>query len=323
MNALELNDVNVYYKTPLGKVHILHSINVNFEKGHSIGIVGESGSGKSTLGHAIVNLLPPNGILNGQILFNGNNLVSLRRSQMTKVRGTGIFMIMQDPFSSLDPVKKVGRQLIEALKVKYERLNESLDEQKAYLEINKRLRDVKFPDPENVIERYPYQLSGGQIQRIVIAMGLLLEPTVLIADEPTSALDVSIQAQIMTLLAELQRSYNMTLLFITHDLSVAYTVSDMITILYAGRIMEYGATDDVILNPMHPYTEGLLKSFPKGRYVDGPLYTLKGAPPTFFDLPSGCKFNPRCPYVFSRCYEEEPQLYLQKDGRKVRCFLHE
>ncbi len=320
MPQLEIRDLEVYYKVPFGTIKTLFGIQLDVEKGDSIGIVGESGSGKSTLGLSIVRLLPPNAIARGHIFFNGTDLLALPASKMKDYRGTGIFMIMQDPFNSLNPVKKVREQLIEALRIKYLRRNERVPEESLYDEVLKKLKDVKLPDPETIMDRYPHQLSGGQIQRIVIAMGLLLEPSILIADEPTSALDVSVQAQIIALIKELQDKYKMSLLFITHDLSVAYAVSEKLLILYGGRILEFGNTEDVMNSPAHPYTEGLLKSFPRGNYRDGKLYTLQGAPPLFTDLPNGCVFNPRCPYAFDRCYQEEPGLYDYM-GRKVRCFL--
>jgi len=320
MAQLEIRNLEVYYKVPVGIIKTLFDLNIDVEKGDSIGIVGESGSGKSTLGLSIVRLLPPNAVVRGSIVFEGRDLLKLPSGKMNEVRGTGIFMIMQDPFNSLNPVKRIEDQLMEALEVKYSRRGERVQKGGLYDEILKRLKDVKLPDPEAIMHRYPHQLSGGQIQRVVIAMGLLLEPTLLIADEPTSALDVSVQAQIIALIKELQDKYGMTLLFITHDLSIAYAVSEKLLILYGGRILEFGKTEDIIRDPAHPYTEGLLKSFPRGNYRDGKLYTLKGMPPLFTNLPEGCVFNPRCPYVFDRCYKEEPELYRYKD-RMVRCFL--
>ncbi len=322
MNAIEIRDLSVYYRTPLGKVKVLDSLDADFPESKTTGIVGESGSGKSTLGFAITRLLPPTSIVQGSIKYYGDDLMKLPSKKMREVRGTGVFMIMQDPFSRLNPVKRVGDQLLEALQVRYERRGEAFDFAAARKEVLKRLSDVKLPDPDLVMSKYPYQLSGGQIQRVVIAMGLLLEPKVIIADEPTSALDVSIQAQVIALLRELQESYGMTLLFITHDLAVATAVSDNVIILYAGRIMEQGDMADAVKKPLHPYTQGLLKSFPSGNYKEGKLFSLKGLPPSFFDLPSGCRFSDRCPYAFDRCYKEEPQVY-QVEDRKVRCFLYD
>jgi peptide/nickel transport system ATP-binding protein len=320
LQQLEIRDLVVHYKVPIGTIKTLFDLQLDIEKGDSIGIVGESGSGKSTLGLSIVGLLPPNARVKGHIVFEGKDLLKMQPGKMNGIRGTGIFMIMQDPFNSLNPVKKIKDQLIEALQVRYSRNGEKAQKGKLYDEVLKRLRDVKLPDPEAIMDRYPHQLSGGQIQRVVIAMGLLLEPDILIADEPTSALDVSVQAQIIALIKELQDRYRMSLLFITHDLSIAYAVSEKLLILYGGRILEFGKTEDVINNPAHPYTEGLLKSFPRGNYKDGKLYTLSGMPPLFTSMPDGCVFNPRCPYAFDRCYKEEPELYNYMD-KKVRCFL--
>jgi len=320
LTQLQVRDLEVYYKVPVGTIKTLFDLQVDVEEGDSIGIVGESGSGKSTFGLSIVGLLPPNARVKGHIFFENKDLLSLPSGKMKDIRGTGIFMIMQDPFNSLNPVKKIKDQLFEALAVRYQRNGEKIESGKLYDEVLKRLKDVKLPDPQAIMDRYPHQLSGGQIQRVVIAMGLLLEPKILIADEPTSALDVSVQAQIIALIKELQDRYRMTLLFITHDLSLAYAVSEKLLILYGGRILEFGSTEDIINNPAHPYTEGLLKSFPKGNYREGRLYSLNGMPPLFTSMPNGCVFNPRCPYVFDRCYKEEPELYNYMD-RKVRCFL--
>jgi len=322
MNAITIRDLSVFYRTPFGMVKVLDGLDADFEEGRTVGVVGESGSGKSTLGFAITRLLPPAGSAKGSIRFYDTELLSLPQKRMREIRGTGIFMVMQDPFSSLNPVKRVRDQLIEALQVKYERRGEDLDVPRAEKEALKRLSDVKLPDPDLMMLKYPHQLSGGQIQRVVIAMGLLLEPRVMIADEPTSALDVSIQAQVIALMKELQQNYGMTLIFVTHDLAVASAVSDRILILYAGKVLEFGDVEGVIKEPLHPYTQGLLKSFPAGSYKDHELYSLKGMPPSFFDLPPGCRFSPRCPYAFDRCTKEEPRL-VQVNGRLVRCFLYD
>ncbi|MGC8631741.1 MAG: ABC transporter ATP-binding protein [Thermoprotei archaeon] len=322
MDAIRVKGLSVYYRTPLGQVKVLDSVDATFEEGKTVGVVGESGSGKSTLGFAITRLLPPTGIAKGSIRYYDTELLSLPAKKMREVRGTGIFMIMQDPFSSLNPVKRIKDQLMEALLVKYERRKETLDPKSGEKEILKRLSDVKLPDPDLVMLKYPHQLSGGQIQRIVIAMGLLLEPKIMIADEPTSALDVSIQAQVIALMKELQQNYGMTLIFVTHDLAVASAVSDKVLILYAGRTMEFGDVGETIKQPLHPYTQGLLKSFPSGSYKEGRLFSLKGMPPSFFDMPAGCRFNPRCPYAFDRCFKEEPGVYGVGD-RLVRCFLYD
>jgi len=321
MDAIRVKGLSVYYRTPLGQVKVLDSVDASFEEGKTVGVVGESGSGKSTLGFAITRLLPPTGITRGSIQYYDTELLSLPAKKMREVRGTGIFMIMQDPFSSLNPVKRIKDQLMEALLVKYERRKEALDPKIGEKEILKRLSDVKLPDPDLVMLKYPHQLSGGQIQRIVIAMGLVLEPKVMIADEPTSALDVSIQAQVIALMKELQQNYGMTLIFVTHDLAVASAVSDKVLILYAGRTMEFGDVGETIKQPLHPYTQGLLKSFPSGNYKEGRLFSLKGMPPSFFDMPAGCRFSPRCPYAFDRCFKEEPSL-IEIDGHRVACHLY-
>jgi len=320
---LEIKDLKVSYKTVNGISLVLNNFGLSLNNGEIISIVGESGSGKSTLGGAITRLLPPSANESGEIILNGKNILSISENDMAKVRGTTIFMIFQNPLNSLNPVKTVGFQLSEAVKIRSERNNENLTEEQIKNEISSTLKLMRLPDPEQIMKRYPHELSGGQVQRIVIAMAVILKPKLLIADEPTTALDVTIQAQVINLLKELNKNYNMSIIFITHDLSLAYVISDKIMVMYAGRVMELNNADVIVKTPMHPYTVALLKSVPVDYKGNSRLYYIKGTPPSFFNLPKGCKFNPRCDKAFDKCRIEEPDLIALNDKDKVRCWLYE
>lgn len=322
MVLLQIRNLNVYYNTLIGKVKILDNINMDIEYGDIIGLVGESGSGKSTLGQAIARILPPNASISGEILFEGVNLLSLSEKEIEKYRGTQVFMVFQNALNSLNPVKKVGFQLEEALSLKYQKLGKKVSKDEIYKEVIDVLKDLRLPDPEAIVERYPHQLSGGQIQRIIVAMALLLRPKLLIADEPTSAIDVTLQAQVVNLFKQLNQETKMSIIFITHDISLAYSMSDRIAVLYAGRLMEEGKTEEVIKDPMHPYTQALIASMPKVTKTSGKLYSIPGMPPSFYALPAGCKFNPRCPKVMEVCKTKEPHE-IHVNNRKVRCWLYE
>ncbi len=320
---LEIKDLKVSYKTVNGISLVLNNFGLSLNNGEIISIVGESGSGKSTLGGAITRLLPPSANESGEIILDGKNILSISENDMTKVRGTTIFMIFQNPLNSLNPVKTVGFQLAEAVKIRSDRNNENLTEEQIKNEISSTLKLMRLPDTEQIMRRYPHELSGGQVQRIVIAMAVILKPKLLIADEPTTALDVTIQAQVINLLKELNKNYNMSIIFITHDLSLAYVISDKIMVMYAGRIMELNNADIIVKNPMHPYTVALLKSVPVDYKGNSRLYYIRGTPPSFFNLPKGCKFNPRCDKAFDKCRIEEPGLIALNDKDKVRCWLYE
>lgn len=322
MVLLQIRNLNVYYNTLIGKVKILNDLNLDVDYGDIVGVVGESGSGKSTLGYAIAKILPPNASMTGEILFEGVNLLNLDEKEMQKYRGTQIFMVFQNALNSLNPVKKVGFQLGEALKIKYQKMGKKVSEDEIYKEVIDVLKDLRLPDPEVIYERYPHQLSGGQIQRVIIAMALLLRPKLLIADEPTSAIDVTLQAQVVNLFKQINQEAKISIIFITHDISLAYAMSNRILVLYAGRIMEEGNTEEIIKDPMHPYTQGLIASIPKVSKSSGKLYSIPGLPPSFYTLPAGCKFHPRCPKVMPICKEKEPQE-VHVNNRRVRCWLYE
>lgn len=324
MVLLSIRDLYVGYRTIVGDLHVLDDVNLDVDKGEIVGIVGESGSGKSTLGQAIARVLPGNAFVSGKILVDGVNLLELSEREMEKYRGTTVFMVLQNPFTSLNPVKTVGYQLMEAARIRMERNGEKYSEDRAYEAAVQALKDLRFPDPEIIMLRYPHQLSGGQIQRVVLAMALILKPKILIADEPTSALDVTIQAQVINLFKQLSKEMETAILFITHDISLAYVISTRLVVLYAGRIMEDGDIESVIREPMHPYTQGLIAGVPDlSKFVSGriKLQSIPGNPPSFLELPSGCKFHPRCPYVKDVCKVQEPKL-TRVNNRIVRCWLY-
>ena len=318
--VLNVSNLVTTYRTMVGPIRALEGINLSVAKGESVALVGESGSGKSTLGLSIVKLLPLNcEYTSGEIVLNGANVIPLSPSEMKRIRGRTVFMIFQDPLNSLNPVKKIGSQILEALRVKYREDGMTFDG--AEEKVIDALKDVRIPDPHSVIERYPHQLSGGQIQRVIIAMGLLMQPKLLIADEPTSAIDVTLQAQILKLLNELKSEYNMSLIFITHDIGVAYTVADRIGVMYAGKLVEIGPSDEVILSPSHPYTKGLIASLPSGTKRKGRLQSIQGTPASVMLPPPGCRYHPRCPYVMEICRNSEPGFAQVKNSR-VACWLY-
>jgi peptide/nickel transport system ATP-binding protein len=319
---LEINDLSVEYKTVYGRLKALNGIDLSIDKGESVSLVGESGSGKSTLGLSIVRLLPLNAsYTSGSILLDGKDIVAMSDAEAKAIRGTVVFMIFQDPLNSLNPVKKVSTQMFEALNTKYKREGRGFDEKLAYQQAIESLKSVRMPDPELIIERYPHQLSGGQIQRVVIAMGLLMLPKLLIADEPTSALDITIQAQVLKLMSELKKEYGMSIMFITHDISVAYNISDRMEVMYAGEVDEDRSTDEVLKNPLHPYSKALISSIPRVTKREAKLKAIQGSPPDMLNPPQGCRFHPRCPAVMDVCRTNNPRYTKMNSGR-VRCFLY-
>ncbi len=320
--TLQVRDLSIVYRTIYGDLKAVNKLNLTLAKGESVAIVGESGSGKSTLGLATVRLLPGNAKYSeGSITLDGQEIEKLKESDLTKMRGSSVFMIFQDPLNSLNPVKRIKDQMLEALHTRSSRDGVSLDKEAGQREIIESLRSVRMPDPELIMNRYPHQLSGGQIQRVVIAMGLLMRPKLLIADEPTSALDVTIQAQVLKLMRDLQREYGMSILFVTHDISIAYSISDRIVVMYAGEIVEDGPTEKVIRKPLHPYSQALIASIPRKSKDQGDLTTISGSTPNMLNPPSGCRFHPRCPFVMEKCIAYSPN-FINNDDRRVRCFLY-
>jgi peptide/nickel transport system ATP-binding protein len=320
---LEIDDLHVTYNTIYGKLDAINGIKLYMEKGETVALIGESGSGKSTLGLAIVRLLPQNGkISQGSLMLDGNDVARMKNREVIAMRGREVFMVFQDPLNSLNPLKRVSTQVLEALRVRAKRDGKPFEEKEAIAEAVEKFRDVRLPDPESIINRYPHQLSGGQIQRVVIAMGLLLKPKLFIADEPTSALDVTIQAQVLKLLNDLKKEYEMSILFITHDITVAYTIADQFMVMYAGEVSELGPVSKVAKSPLHPYTQALIKSIPRKSRREGELVTIPGSPPNMLDLPQGCKFHSRCPYVMDICRTDNPG-FVENDERRLRCWLYD
>jgi len=317
---LEVKELDVNYKTVYGNLGAIKNLDIEVDAEESVAVVGESGCGKSTLGLAISRLLPPNASTAGSIVLDGKDILKMKEREVRLIRGTEVFMIFQDPLNSLNPVKRVSSQLMEAMAIRERRAGRTFDEKATYNDIVQGLLSVRMPDPEIIMERYPHQLSGGQIQRVIIAMALLMKPKLLIADEPTSALDVTIQAQVVKLINELKKEYGMAVLFITHDMSVAYTVANQFLVMYAGQLSEEGPVDKVVKSPLHPYTGALVDSIPTKSRHQGELPAIGGSPPNMISPPSGCRFNPRCPKVMEVCRTVDPG-YVVSDERTLRCHL--
>ncbi len=313
---LEIIDLYVHFHTLRGIVKALDGVNLDIDRGEVLGLVGETGSGKTVTGLSIIRLLEPNAeIKGGEILFEGRDLLKLPMSEILKIRGRDISMIFQEPKAALNPVMQVGDQVAEAFLV-----HEELAKDEARKRVLDMFRKVGLPDPERIYKSYPHELSGGMAQRVVISMALALKPKLLIADEPTSALDVTIQAQIMDLFRELIDELGTSVIYITHDMALAAEISDRIAVMYAGRIVEVADTETIFNNPLHPYTQGLLRSIPKLGYK-GKLFSMKGEIPPLINPPSGCRFHPRCPKKFDPCDNEVPRLMEVEKGHKVACFL--
>ncbi len=315
MTLLEIRNLKVYYYTRRGIVKAVDDVSISLDRGEMVGLVGESGSGKSTLGLSIIRVLPPQAkVVSGNIVFDGTDLLKLSEKEMRKIRGKEISMVFQDPLTSLDPLQKIGDQLVETV-LEHER---NLSRKEALEIAKKTLQNVGIP-PERM-NNYPHQLSGGQRQRVMIALATILKPKLIIADEPTTALDVIVQDRIMDLLASLKKELGVTVLLITHDLALAAEKSDKIAVMYAGHLYEYGASKDMISKPLHPYTQGLIDSIPDV-FVKKEIREIKGHPPDLVNPPKGCRFHPRCPLRMDICSEKEPPI-VKVNRRLVRCWLY-
>ncbi|MEU8539171.1 ABC transporter ATP-binding protein [Streptomyces sp. NPDC048717] len=303
---LEVRDLHVEFHTRDGVAKAVNGVNYSVDAGETLAVLGESGSGKSVTAQAIMGILdmPPGRITGGEIRFQGQDLLTLKEDERRRIRGAKMAMIFQDALSSLNPVLSVGEQLGEMFRV--HRGASRADARAKAVELMER---VRIPAAKERVGQYPHQFSGGMRQRIMIAMALALEPDLIIADEPTTALDVTVQAQVMELLAELQREYNMGLILITHDLGVVADVADKIAVMYAGRIVEQAPVREIYKAPAHPYTRGLLESIPRLDQKGQELYAIKGLPPSLLAIPPGCAFNPRCPLARDVCRTDEPPLY--------------
>ena len=321
-DILSVEDLAITYRTVYGPIRALNGVNFSVARGESVSIVGESGCGKSTLGLATVRLLPLNAAYSGgRLLLDGKDVTKMSNRDVLAMRGTTAFMIFQDPLNTLNPVKRIDAQMLEAIRSRDRHEHKSFNEEDALKEAVDKLEDVRMPDPSSIIRRYPHQLSGGQIQRVVIAMGLLMRPKLMIADEPTSALDVTVQAQVLKLLRDLQREYNMSIIFITHDINVAYSICDRMIVMYAGEVVESGDSDKITKDALHPYSQALIRSVPRTTKDQGRLTAISGALPNMISPPSGCRFHPRCPSVMDICKTKSPPV-TEKDGDLVRCFLY-
>src|SRR6476659_116304 len=316
---LEVDGLKVQFATEDGVVRAVDGVDFTLDRGKVLGIVGESGSGKSVTAMTLRGLTrDKNTIFEGEVRYKGQNLLELSESKLQEIRGNELAMIFQDPMTAMNPVYRVGDQIVEAITTHED--TSSRDAKRRAVQL---LRQVGIPNPERRVDDYPHQFSGGMRQRAMIAMSLSNNPDVLIADEPTTALDVTIQAQIIELISKLKDDFNSSVILITHDLGVVAEIADDIAVMYAGRIVEYGATRDIFYDPQHPYTWGLLGSIPR---LDRPkpekLHSIAGSPPSLINLPQGCKFRPRCPHAFEKCFEE-PELKNRVDdkGHLDRCWL--
>jgi peptide/nickel transport system ATP-binding protein len=315
---LSVAGLTVVYKVQKGTIHAVEDVSFSLKKAETLGVVGESGSGKSTLGLSLIGLVPfPGKILKGTVFLSGKEVLKLKKKDLRDLRGTGVCYVFQDPMTSLNPVKKIGDHFVEMIRTHQPKVTKK----EALERAAKLLKDVGIP-PERVSD-YPHQLSGGMRQRVMIALAIALNPSVVVADEPTTALDVIVQAKILDLLVSLRDSYGMALILITHDLSVVLERSERILVMYAGQMVEYAKSSVLYGEPQHPYTKGLLKSIPNIELADQKLETIAGGPPDLLNLPGGCRFWPRCTYAFDRCPREDPALYETEEGHLVRCFLYD
>ncbi|MFF5182465.1 ABC transporter ATP-binding protein [Streptomyces sp. NPDC000345] len=313
---LEVRDLHVEFHTREGVVQAVNGVNYSVKAGETLAVLGESGSGKSVTAQAVMGILdmPPAKIPHGQILFRGQDMLKMSAEERRRIRGQRIAMIFQDALSSLNPVLSVGYQLGEMFRV-----HQGLSKKEAKTKAVELMDRVKIPAASARVDDYPHQFSGGMRQRIMIAMALALEPDLIIADEPTTALDVTVQAQVMDLLADLQREFNMGLILITHDLGVVADVADKIAVMYAGRIVERAPVHELYKRPAHPYTRGLLDSIPRLDQKGQELFAIKGLPPNLLRIPSGCAFNPRCTKAQDICRTDIPALQpvTEQDGTEL------
>ena len=320
---LDVRSLKTYFFTDEGTVRAVDGIDLYIDKGETLGVVGESGCGKTVTALSVMRLIPqpPGRIVEGEIRYNGKNLLELPPAQMRKVRGKEIAMIFQEPMTSLNPVFTCGEQIAESL-----RLHEGLGRREAMNRTVELLRLVHMPNPERRVKEYPHQLSGGMRQRVMIAMALSCNPKLLIADEPTTALDVTIQAQILDLLNELKAKFRMAVMLITHDMGVIAEIAQRVMVMYAAKVAEEAPALDLFKEPLHPYTQGLLRSIPRidlAATQKRRLETIQGVVPTLKgEIPPGCRFAPRCPHVKAVCTEKDPVLKEVKPGHKVACWLY-
>jgi oligopeptide transport system ATP-binding protein len=314
MSLLQVNDLSVSFSTHDAMVHAVNGVSFALDRGQTLGIVGESGSGKSQSVLALMGLLAKNGQASGEALYQGKNLLTMSARELNGIRGNRLSMIFQDPMTSLNPYLTVERQMTEVLQQ-----HKGMDRRAAKLRAIELLDAVRIPDATRRVGMYPHEFSGGMRQRVMIAMALLCEPEVLIADEPTTALDVTVQAQILSLLKDLQRDFGTAIIMITHDLGVVAGLCDRVMVMYGGRVMEHASSDKIFYQPSHPYTIGLLGALPRLDHDGGALVSIPGNPPNLAHMPSGCPFAERCEYAMEHCATELPVLAPSaQDGAVLR-----
>ncbi len=323
MSLLEIKDLHTYFDTKRGLIKAVHGVSLAVEEGKTLGIIGESGSGKSQTAMSILQLFEKNQkIYKGEILFEGEDISKKNASEMRSIRGNAISMIFQEPMTSLNPVFTIGKQIAEVLM-----LHQKQSKKEAMKTAIELLKAVRISNPESMVTRYPHEFSGGMRQRVMIAIALACKPKLLIADEPTTALDVTIQAQILRLINELQKEQNTAVLFITHDLGVIHQVADTVAVMYCGQVVETAPVNYIFNNETsysHPYTQALLRSIPSVTNTNGKrLVSIKGSVPHPLELPKGCKFAPRCEFATEQCKEHEPELIAIANEQSVRCFYPE
>lgn len=316
MSLLEVNDLSVEFKTPDGHVRAVQNVSFSLGEQKTLAIVGESGSGKSQTAFSIMGLLAKNGRVTGSVKYDGTEILNIPEKEMNTYRASQIAMIFQDPMTSLNPYVKVSKQMAEVLM-----LHKGLSKTDAINDSIKMLDAVKIPDAAHRVHMYPHEFSGGMRQRVMIAMSLLCHPRLVIADEPTTALDVTVQAQIMDLLSDLQSDFGMSIVLITHDLGVVKGFCEETLVLYGGRVMEKGPTDQMFADPTHPYTRGLLRAVPRLGANDAKLATIPGNPPNMMHPPKGCPFSPRCDFANDRCEDTIPALDVFDVDRSRACHL--
>ena len=315
--VLSVEDLRTHFTTRWGTVKAVDGISFDLRKGETLGIVGESGCGKSVTMLSLMRLIPtpPGRIVSGKIVLDGEDIVPIDEQEMAQIRGSKIALIIQDPMTSLNPVFSIGDQVEEAIKIHQDIPKTSIVDRA--LEV---LRKVNIPAAETRVKDYPHQMSGGMRQRVVGAIGISCQPQVLIADEPTTSLDVTIQAQYLKLLKDIQKDSDLSIIFITHDFGIVAKMCDRVAVMYAGRIVEHGSVRDIFNKPSHPYTEALLASVPRMDRVVDRLFSIEGQPPPLHDLPVGCAFADRCPVVMDKCRDEYPEIKAVSDGHTAACW---
>ena len=320
MALLEVDNLEVEFRTYGGTVHAVRDVSFSLDEGKTLAIVGESGCGKSVTVQSIMGLIPmpPGRIANGSARFRGHDIIRDHRVDGKDIRGREVGMIFQDPMTSLNPTMTIGDQIAETLTV-----HQGVSKRDALNRAVELIEMTRIPEASKRARQYPFEFSGGMLQRAMIAMSIACEPSILVADEPTTALDVTIQAQILDLLAELQRNTGMAIILITHDLGVVARVADEVAVMYAGEIVEQGSADDIFYRGAHPYTLGLKQAMPSNDATDRELTPIAGSPPDLFAPPSGCGYCARCPFAMNACQDERPPLELVEENHLARCWLHE